>query len=75
MMVHIVISVVGFTMIRLEKNIKRKIISVFHGLIKLDLEDLMSPLTPIRKTLQCLSWYSIYIGNEESKLYFCVERE
>jgi len=75
MMVHIVISVVGIIMIRLEKNIRRKIISVFHGLIKLDLEDFMSPLTPIRKTLQCLSWYGIYIGNEESELYLCVERE
>ena len=72
MMAHILINVVRFTMKRLEKTIRRKIIGVFHGLIKLDLEDLMSSLTPIRKTLQCLSRYSIYIGNKESELYLYI---
>lgn len=46
-------------MIRLENIISININGVFHGLIKLNSEDLVGPTTPARKTLLNLSQYSV----------------
>jgi hypothetical protein len=49
------------------KIFNRKIVSVFHGLIKLNLKNLVGSITPIKKTLWSLSQYGIYSGDVKNK--------
>jgi hypothetical protein len=51
------------------KILKRKVMSAFHGLIKLDPEDLVHGPGDIykKKTFYCLSQYSVCIGDMKSE--------
>ena len=49
------------------KIFNRKIVSAFHGLIKLNPENLVGSITPIKKTLWSLSQYDIYWGDVKNK--------
>lgn len=54
-------------MIRLENIISTKIDDVFHGLIKLNSEDLVGSTTLARKTLLSLSQYSVCACDRENE--------
>jgi hypothetical protein len=42
-------------------------VSAFHGLIKLNPENLVGSITPIKKTLWSLSQYGLYSGDVKNK--------